>query len=190
MVGANQQIARPGWRESASSKNFASPTLSTNAQRCWELWDLLLYDKVVSEPNITLLLETILYSASAKNGRIVTAEGRCDKRSISTVSARNIIAIAPAIRGLTWKPARKCGPDARRAPGMVNRSCRRSPTTATLGPSILCTVEASPAADAVHGSRVGSQSDQAGPAVPAHEILGIRRQPQPFEAWYRALMVA
>ena len=34
-------------------EEFRLDDASNNPQRCWELWDLLLYDKVVSEPNIT-----------------------------------------------------------------------------------------------------------------------------------------
>src|SRR2546422_11352891 len=79
VVGANQHIGRPGWRESGLIEELRLADAVNNHQRCWELWDLLLYDKVVSEPNITLLLETILYSAAVKNGRIQEAAARCDK---------------------------------------------------------------------------------------------------------------
>ena len=43
------------------------------------MWDLLLYDKVVSEPNITLLLDSVLYAAEVKDGRIEQVMVRCDK---------------------------------------------------------------------------------------------------------------
>jgi len=79
VVGANQHTARPGWRESGLIEELRLADAVNNPQRCWELWDLLLYDKVVSEPNITLLLETTLYSAVVKDGRIVEAAARCDK---------------------------------------------------------------------------------------------------------------
>ena len=79
VVGANQHNARPGWRESGLIEELRLADAVNNPQRCWELWDLLLYDKVVSEPNITLLLETVLYSATVKDGRIVEAAARCDK---------------------------------------------------------------------------------------------------------------
>ena len=79
VVGANQHTARPGWRESGLIEELRLADAVNNPQRCWELWDLLLYDKVVSEPNITLLLETVLYSATVKDGRVVEAAARCDK---------------------------------------------------------------------------------------------------------------
>jgi hypothetical protein len=70
VVGANSHKGRPGWRDSGLIEEIRLDDAANNPQRCWELWDLLLYDKVASEPNITLLLETALYSADVKNGRI------------------------------------------------------------------------------------------------------------------------
>src|SRR5882672_1576251 len=79
VVGANNHKGRPGWREGGLLEEFRLDDAANNPQRCWELWDLLLYDKVVSEPNITLLLETTLYSVEAKDGMIQRAQARCDR---------------------------------------------------------------------------------------------------------------
>jgi hypothetical protein len=79
VVGANQHTARPGWREGGLIEELRLADAVNNPQRCWELWDLLLYDKVVSEPNITLLLETSLYGAAVTEGRITEVAARCDK---------------------------------------------------------------------------------------------------------------
>lgn len=79
VVGANQHNGRPGWREGGILEELRLADAVNNHQRCWELWDLLLYDKVVSEPNITLLLETAVYAATVKNGRITETMARCDK---------------------------------------------------------------------------------------------------------------
>ncbi|MDE3164535.1 MAG: FAD-dependent oxidoreductase, partial [Acidobacteriota bacterium] len=79
VVGANQHTGRPGWREGGILEELRLADAVNNPQRCWELWDLLLYDKIVSEPNITLLLETTLYAATVSGGRIVEAAARCDK---------------------------------------------------------------------------------------------------------------
>jgi hypothetical protein len=79
VVGANQHNGRPGWRESGLIEELRLADSANNPQRSFELWDLLLYDKVVSEPNITLLLETTLYSAAVKNGQITEVGARCDK---------------------------------------------------------------------------------------------------------------
>ena len=79
VVGANQHTGRPGWRESGLIEELRLADAVNNPQRCWELWDLLLYDKVVSEPNITLLLETTVFSASVRDGRITEVAARCDR---------------------------------------------------------------------------------------------------------------
>src|ERR1044071_9332926 len=77
VVGANCHTGRPGWREGGLIEELRLADAVNNPQRCWELWDLLLYDKVVSEPNITLLLETTLYSATVRDGRLQEALVRC-----------------------------------------------------------------------------------------------------------------
>jgi hypothetical protein len=79
VVGANCHTGRPGWREGGLLEEFRLADAVNNPQRSFELWDLLLYDKVVSEPNITLLLETTLTSATVEHGRITEAVARCDK---------------------------------------------------------------------------------------------------------------
>lgn len=79
VVGANSHKSRPGWREGGLLEEFRLEDAVNNPHRCWEMWDLLLYDKVISEPNITLLLETVLFRAVVKSGRIAHALARCDK---------------------------------------------------------------------------------------------------------------
>jgi hypothetical protein len=79
VVGANCHTGRPGWREGGLIEELRLADAVNNPQRCWELWDLLLYDKVMSEPNITLLLETAVFAAAVKDGRITEAAARCDK---------------------------------------------------------------------------------------------------------------
>src|SRR5687768_15332831 len=66
IVGADHHNARPGWRESGLIEEFRLDDAVNNPHRSWELWDLLLYDKVKSEPNITLLLDSVLFAADAK----------------------------------------------------------------------------------------------------------------------------
>jgi hypothetical protein len=79
VVGANSHKGRPGWREGGIIEELRLEDAVHNPQRSWEMWDTLLYDKVMSEPNITLLLETVVYSAAMKNGRIQHVLARCDK---------------------------------------------------------------------------------------------------------------
>src|SRR3954449_9753748 len=70
VVGANSHGGRPGWREGGLLEEFRLDDAVHNPQRSWELWDLLLYDKVVSEPNATLLLDSTLYAVDVKDGKI------------------------------------------------------------------------------------------------------------------------
>lgn len=79
VVGANSHKGRPGWREGGLLEEFRLDDAVNNPHRCWEMWDLLLYDKVISEPNITLLLESVLYRTSMKGSEIQEALVRCDK---------------------------------------------------------------------------------------------------------------
>src|SRR5258708_7581954 len=79
VVGVNQHTGRPGWRESGLIEELRLADAVHNPQPCWALCDLLLYDKVVSEPNITLLLETTVFSTNVKDGRITELAARCDK---------------------------------------------------------------------------------------------------------------
>jgi hypothetical protein len=79
IVGANHHKSRPGWREGGLIEEFRLDDAANNPQRCWELWDLLLYDKLVSEPNITLLLDTVVFAADVKGGVIQRVFARCDK---------------------------------------------------------------------------------------------------------------
>ena len=79
IVGADSHRGRAGWRESGLIEELRLEDAVNNPQRCWEMWDFILYDKVVSEPNITLLLETIVYKAVVKENRITEVHARCDK---------------------------------------------------------------------------------------------------------------
>lgn len=79
VVGANNHTGRPGWREGGIIEELRLDDAANNPQRCWELWDLLLYDKIMLEPQATLLLDTVLYAAEVKEGRIERVMCRCDK---------------------------------------------------------------------------------------------------------------
>ncbi len=79
MVGANMHNSRPGWREGGLIEELRLDDAVNNPQRSFELWDLLIYDKIISEPNITLLLDTSLYAAEVEDGKITRVMARCDK---------------------------------------------------------------------------------------------------------------
>ncbi len=78
IVGADHHGGRPGWREGGILEELRLDDTANNPHWSWELWDLLLYDKVISEPNITLLLDTSVYGAAVADGRITEVLARCD----------------------------------------------------------------------------------------------------------------
>ena len=79
VVGANMHGGRPGWREGGLIEELRLDDAVNNPQRCWELWDLLLYDKLMSQPHLTLLLDTTVYAAEVQDDRIQRVMARCDK---------------------------------------------------------------------------------------------------------------
>jgi hypothetical protein len=79
IVGANNHRGRPGWREGGLIEELRLDDAVNNPQRSWELWDLLLYDKLVSEPRCTLLLDSSVYAAEVGGGLIQRVMARCDK---------------------------------------------------------------------------------------------------------------
>ncbi len=79
VVGANSHKGRPGWREGGLIEEFRLDDAVRNPQRCWEMWDLLLYEKVVSEPKATLLLDSVLFAADVSPGHIDRVYVRSDK---------------------------------------------------------------------------------------------------------------
>ena len=72
IVGANHHGSRPGWREGGILEELRLENAVRNPQGHWEIWDLLLYDKVVSEPNITLILDAFLYAAEVDEKNAIT----------------------------------------------------------------------------------------------------------------------
>lgn len=79
IVGADAHGGRKGWREGGILEELRLEDAVRNPHWSWELWDLLLYDKVVSEPNITLLLDSVLYAVEMDGERIGRALIRSDK---------------------------------------------------------------------------------------------------------------
>lgn len=58
IVGADCHGTRPGARESGLIEELKLEDAARNPHRSYSQWDLLLYEKVALEPNITLLLDT------------------------------------------------------------------------------------------------------------------------------------
>jgi len=58
IVGADRHGTRPGARETGLLEEFRLEDACRNPGRTFALWDILLYEKVKSEPNILLLLDS------------------------------------------------------------------------------------------------------------------------------------
>ena len=79
IVGADHHGSRPGWREGGLIEELRLDDAANNPHRSFELWDLLLYQKVMAEPNITLLLDSVLFAATTDADLIQQVVVRCDK---------------------------------------------------------------------------------------------------------------
>lgn len=64
VVGADCHGSRPGARETGIIEELRLEDAFRNPGRCYSLWDLLLYEKAVAEPNLTLLLDTACVGAA------------------------------------------------------------------------------------------------------------------------------
>lgn len=58
------------WRETGILEEIFLTESVENPQRSYEIWDYVMYDKVYSEPNITLLLDTNFWDCEVKDGSI------------------------------------------------------------------------------------------------------------------------
>jgi hypothetical protein len=77
VCGANNTKPLAIWRETGIIEELKLTEAATNPQRSFHIWDLILYDKVVSEPNITLLLDTSVVGARLRGDRIAAVEAIC-----------------------------------------------------------------------------------------------------------------
>jgi len=79
IVGADCHGSHPGWREGGLIEEMRLEDAMYNPTWNFEMWDLMLYDKCIVEPNLDLLLDSSLYATDVKDGEISCAYVRCDK---------------------------------------------------------------------------------------------------------------
>ena len=70
IVGADCHGQKPGCRESGIMEELRLEDAYRNPSGCYSQWDLLLYEKVVLEPNIRLLLDTDVIAAEVQGDAI------------------------------------------------------------------------------------------------------------------------
>lgn len=91
IVGADCHTLRPGARESGLIEELRLEDAYRNPYRCYPQWDLLLYEKVKAEPNITLLLDTACVGCTQE------ADGRITSISALRNSTEDLFEIAAPI---------------------------------------------------------------------------------------------
>lgn len=75
-LGVNPE--RVGWREGGIIEELKLENAAHNPQLAWEMWDFILYDKCVSEPNLTLILDATLFKTETDGDKITAAWVRSD----------------------------------------------------------------------------------------------------------------
>jgi hypothetical protein len=66
IVGADSHGHKPGARETGLMEELRLTDAAHNPQRSFSVWDMMLYDKVISEPGISLLLDTTVVAAESE----------------------------------------------------------------------------------------------------------------------------
>ncbi len=67
------------WRETGLLEEVMLTEAYINPQRCWEMLDYVMYDKIVSNPNITLLFDSMLYDATTEGNKIQEIKAYCSQ---------------------------------------------------------------------------------------------------------------
>jgi len=89
-LGVN--AARLGQREGGIIEELKLENAANNLTLSWDVWDFMLYDKCVSEKNLTLLLDTSLVATKTDGRKIISAMARSDsKMSLYEISAKIFI---------------------------------------------------------------------------------------------------
>ncbi len=66
IVGADRHGKHRGWRETGLIEELRLEDAVRNPERCYPFWDVILYEKVIAEKNITLLLDTDVVGADVE----------------------------------------------------------------------------------------------------------------------------
>jgi hypothetical protein len=74
VLGANSSQETRLWRETGLIEEFKLTDAAANPQRSFEMWDLMLYQKVLAEKKIQLLLDTSVTEATVRDNRIVVVQ--------------------------------------------------------------------------------------------------------------------
>lgn len=101
IVGADDHGNRRGTRESGLIEELRLEDAVRNPERCFPLWDVLLYEKVVAEANITLLLDTDIVGVEATHEADLPPRPPRTDRMYEFTGPRGRITAARAVRNLS-----------------------------------------------------------------------------------------
>ena len=77
------------WRETGILEELMLTEAVINQQKSYEMLDYVFYDKVVSNPNITLLFDTMLYEVHTNGRQVTTIKAYCSQtEEIYDISAK------------------------------------------------------------------------------------------------------
>lgn len=77
ICGATQM--KQVWREVGIIEELLLTESVTNPQECFEMMDYVFYDKIISEKNITLLLDTVMYEVFTERNSISRVNAFCSQ---------------------------------------------------------------------------------------------------------------
>ncbi len=72
-------VLRQVWRETGLLEELMLEEAVVNQQKSYEIFDYVLYDKIVTEPNITLLFDASVYDAEVKGRKITNVKAYCSQ---------------------------------------------------------------------------------------------------------------
>ncbi|MFA4868026.1 MAG: FAD-dependent oxidoreductase [Pedobacter sp.] len=72
-------VLRQVWRETGILEELMLTEAVTNPQKSYEIFDYVLYDKVISEPNITILFDASVFDVETKNRQITNVKSYCSQ---------------------------------------------------------------------------------------------------------------
>lgn len=77
------------WRETGILEEIMLTEAVVNQQKSYEIFDYIMYDKVISEENITLLLDAMLFDVQTSGDQVKTIKAYCSQtEELYEVSAR------------------------------------------------------------------------------------------------------
>lgn len=87
---SGSSVLKQVWRETGILEEIMLDDAVQNQQNAYPMFDFIMYQKVVAEPNITLLLDTALYDATAAGRKVRSVTAFCSPtEEIYEISAKH-----------------------------------------------------------------------------------------------------